>query len=400
MTSGRLGMSLISIEDTLTLSEGPVHLFDLPSTLLASTLDVAPTPFWYVVCYPTALLILFVALLVVGARESKGYQRRDTNGWKAFRGTLVLLVLLVLLSAPYFGAFITGYHEANRPEIEFYVSEAPVDVVSFTFEADKVEDWEVVGFDGQTLLVYADRGMDEEMGTHWFYLRMIPIEADGGPGEVTNITPIENASYSLNPSVSLTTRVEDGRLSCYYTYVFGPLPGILTWKISTSDLEEWSNPIPVDGQPEPEGVLGMRNIRRFPCEWKSAGHSSGRLPDGITDGRMYEIGHHYLLRTSESGNLLMVEYVEDQMCYDETVAIYFAHKPKGGEWSELVLFGDISLVPRQMLEVAPGQFGIVYFGSLGYDHYNLQISLVDVSDLYDTIGPFQPSRGDGGPTID
>ena len=370
---------MISIEGTLTLSEGPVHLFDPPSTLLASTLDVAPTPFGYVVCYPTALLILFIALLLVGARESKRYQKRDTEGWKAFRGTLILLVVLVLLLIPYYGVFLTAFHEANRPEIEFNISESPVDVVSITFESDKVEDWEVVGFFGQTLLVYADRAMDEEMGTHWFYLHMVPIEEDDGPGEVTNITPIGNASYSLNPSVSLTTRVEDGGLSCYYTYVFGPNPGVLTWRISTSDLEEWSNPILVDGRPELEG--------------------SGRLPDGFTDGRMYEIGRYYLLRTSESGSLLMVEYVEDQMCYDETVAIYFAHKPKGGEWSELVMFGNISHVPRQMLEVAPGQFGIVYFQPTGHHHHHLRLILVDVSDLYDTIGPFQPSRGDGGPTI-
>jgi len=361
----------MSLLGTFHMSEGPLATLDLPSISLAAAAEDMAISIWPSVCYSTFLVILFIALLVVGTKESKRYRHRETNGWKSFRGTIVLLVVLVLLSVPYYSAMLQEFHDANRPEIEYYISSATVDEHSFYFGSLEVEDWEVVGFDGQALFVYADKEWGNETGTFWFYLRMANYEENDEDWKVTNITSIGDMSSVYDRGVSLTTRVEDERLACYYTYIFGPNPGLLTYKVTTSDLMEWSDPVLVDGQPEPEG-------------------GRGQLPYGFTDGRRYEIGHHELLRTSGSGNLLMIEYVEDQMCYDETEAVYFAHKAKGREWTKLVQFKNIDRVPRQMVEVAPDQFAIVYFEPMGGRHYHLRLAMLDVSDFSETTGPFHP----------
>ncbi len=87
----------------------------------------------------------------------------------------------------------------------------------------------------------------------------------------------------------------------------------------------------------------------------------------------------------------MVEYVEDHMCYGVTVGIYFSHRPDGGEWSELVRVDNISHVPDQIVEMAPGRFGVVYYDPSSHTFSFFQILSFNVDDLYDTSGPYRPT---------
>jgi hypothetical protein len=285
------------------------------------------------------------------------------------RRTVVLAVLVGLafvLPATLYGWSVVNEHVMDsRPDLSYYTFTDGVEDERVAFEAYLIDDMDTVLFQDRVLAFFVE---DNRTALN---LRSTDLGSPLGVTETELLTVIGDSGVPLNARGTTTAVVEGDSLVVYYSYIVhhDGRTDSRTWRIGSQDGSNWTTPEPVPGEPDD-------------------GPNTKDLPRAFEWYRYLEAYEHRMYRTSSGGDLMAVVYYHDEGDYPDWKGTYFAYRPKGGEWSDLVSVGYVHRLPQDVHELSDGTFLVVNQVNRDKPYYRVDTFRFGPEDFEDLTGPF------------
>ncbi len=316
-------------------------------------------------------VILLIVTILASWGLFKEWRRWERGGPKEFsaRRTMVLAVLLglafVLPSTIYGWNVVDDHVMDSRPDLSYYTFSDEVEGRTVKFEANVIDDMDTVLFQDRVHAFFV-----EDNGTI-LLLRTFDLEGPIGEAGTKTIAVIGESEYPLNARGTTTATVEDGALVVYFSYILrhDDLTDSMSWRMSTEDGTNWSSPSWVPKEPDDE-------------------QRTGDLPRTFEYYRYVEVYEHRTFKTSTGGELIALVYYHDEGDYPDWQGTYFAYRPKGGDWSDLVSLGYVHRLPQDVHELDDGTFVLVTNEQRAKPHYLVGTYYFRPQDFEDLTGPF------------
>lgn len=337
-------------------------------TVLASAADMSSVSYLPLYCIGSTCLVVTILASWGLFKQWRKWQYGEP--WEfSSRRTVVLAVIVGLtfvLPATLFGwAVVDDYVMDSRPDLSYYTFTNGIEDGTVAFEARSIDDMDTVLFQDRVLAFFVEDNVTS------LNLRVVDLDGPLGMAEAEHLVVIGESEYSLNARGTTTAIVEGDALAIYYSHIilYDGRTEKKTWRMASEDASNWSTPELVPGEPN-DGPKRTDIPRTF--EWY----------------RIVEVYEHRTFRTSTGGDLLAVEYCRDMGDYPDRKGTFFAYRPRGGEWSDLVSLGYVHEVPQDVHELSDGTIVVVTKEDRDRQYYRVGTFRFGPEDFEDLTGPF------------
>jgi len=331
------------------------------------SVDDASISFLPLICLGVIVLVVTILASWGLFRQYRYWRRGPPGKFSTVKTTALAVVVGVVLMVPMTMFAWTLYideMEQSRPDLSYYTFTDEVECNTTWFEAELIMDFDSVMLRDRVYAFVVDDDGDT------LYLRSVDLEGPGVMVETETLAEIGNSTPPLKARGTTTAAEEDGMLAVYYSYIVrsGTRTETWTWRMESEDGTTWSSPVRVGS--EPDDAFKEREI-----------------PSRFERYRNVEVYEHRIYRTSTGGSLLVVRYYHDEGDYPDFKGTYFAHRPKGEEWSGLVSIGYLHQTPVDVHELSDGTFVVVTGVRPESYYYNVGTYRFGPNDFEDLTGP-------------
>jgi hypothetical protein len=341
-----------------------------PGVSVHSTFDaeMASVSIWPFICW-NAFFIVVIVLTSWGLfRQWRRWKGKDEGSFDRPRTVVLAAILCVAILVPG-SIYVTSAWERH-------VEESKPDLTYYTYADRENESVAWLGMyrmDDVDSVLFEDRAIVFIVEDDRTFLQLSSWEPgqSTAPTEPVHMVTIGSSEPPINARGTVTAVVEDQMISVYYSYIVRTEAGTEThsWRLDSTDGIEWPTPVPVDGEPEDD--QGDREIpKRF--DWY----------------RGIDVYDHRMVRTSSGDDLLVVQYYRDEICYPDHKGTYFAYRPRGEGWSDLVRIGNVHDMPMDVHGLSDGTFLVITTQVMSGGRYQVYSYRFGPDAFEDPNGPF------------